>query len=76
MVIINKNKLLGDLVAKYRSTHKKSEAFYKKTARLEIRALEGGLVAHADGETLGTSLSALSVECLPALLQVVTRVPA
>ena len=37
MTIINKNKLLRDLVAKYRSTHKKSEAFYKKTAQMEIR---------------------------------------
>jgi diacylglycerol kinase (ATP) len=47
-----------------------------RTPRVEIRALEGGLAVHADGETLGTSLSALAVECLHHRLQVVTRVPA
>jgi diacylglycerol kinase (ATP) len=46
-----------------------------RTPRVEIRALEGGLAVHADGETVGTSLSALAVECLPHRLQVVTRVP-
>ena len=47
-----------------------------RASQVEIRALEGELALHADGEVLGTGISALSAECLPHRVQVVTRAPA
>ena len=47
-----------------------------RASRVEIRALEGELALHADGEVLGTSISGLTAECLPHRIQVVTRAPA
>ncbi len=43
-----------------------------RTPTFEVRALEGGLVAHADGELLGTNLAELRMECHAARIQVVT----
>ena len=47
-----------------------------RTPVFEVRALEGRLVAHADGELLGTSLTELRMECLAARVRVVAPVPA
>jgi diacylglycerol kinase (ATP) len=42
---------------------------------VEIQALQGELVVHADGETIGTHAKSLRVECLPAAVQVVCGRP-
>jgi diacylglycerol kinase family enzyme len=42
---------------------------------VEIRALEGELVVHADGETIGIHAQSLRVECLPGAVQMVCRPP-
>ena len=47
-----------------------------RTRAVEVRALDGELVAHADGELLGTSLGELRMECLARRIQVVTPAPA
>jgi diacylglycerol kinase (ATP) len=41
----------------------------------EIRALDGELVVHADGETIGVHAQNLRVECLPAAVQMICRPP-
>jgi YegS/Rv2252/BmrU family lipid kinase len=46
---------------------------FDRAARVEIRALEGELALHADGEVLGTAVRELSVECLPQRILVVSR---
>jgi diacylglycerol kinase (ATP) len=43
-----------------------------RTNRIHIRALEGAIPAHADGETVCTAGSELLIELVPAALQVVT----
>ena len=70
--------MLGIILRYMRGTQAASRHITMGRApRVEIRALDGGeLAVHADGEVLGTSLSELSVECLPHQIQVVTRVPA
>jgi diacylglycerol kinase (ATP) len=42
---------------------------------VEIRALDGELVVHADGETIGIHAQSLQVECLPGAVQMVCRPP-
>jgi YegS/Rv2252/BmrU family lipid kinase len=42
---------------------------------LEVRALEGGLAVHADGETMGVQVEGLTVECLPRQVEVVSAGP-
>jgi diacylglycerol kinase (ATP) len=42
-------------------------------SRYEIEALEGGLICHADGETICIHGSRLTVECIPAALRLVCR---
>ena len=42
-----------------------------KAARFDIEAPEGGLVVHADGETICTDGNSLVVECLPAKLRII-----
>jgi YegS/Rv2252/BmrU family lipid kinase len=44
-----------------------------RTPRLKVSCLEGELALHADGEVLGTDIRELAAECLPRLIQVVTR---
>jgi diacylglycerol kinase (ATP) len=44
---------------------------FLETKKLSARALQGAIAAHADGETLCTAGDALSVELLPAMLDVV-----
>jgi diacylglycerol kinase (ATP) len=44
---------------------------FLETKRLSVRALNGTLAAHADGETLCTEGETLAVEILPAMLDVV-----
>jgi diacylglycerol kinase (ATP) len=44
---------------------------YLNTKRLTVRALQGSIAAHADGETLCTEGDALSLEILPRQLEVV-----
>lgn len=44
---------------------------YLETARLSIRALQGSLAAHADGETLCTEGESLTMEILPKALEVI-----
>jgi diacylglycerol kinase family enzyme len=69
--------MLGIILRYMRGTQAASRHITMGRApRVEIRALDGELAVHADGEVLGTSLSELSVECLPHRIQVVTRVPA
>jgi YegS/Rv2252/BmrU family lipid kinase len=41
-----------------------------KAARLSIRAPQGGLVVHADGETVCTDGDALEISCLPSRLRI------
>ncbi len=42
---------------------------------VEIQALQGELVVHADGETIGVHARSLRVECLPGAVQVVCSRP-
>jgi len=42
---------------------------------VEIQALQGELVVHADGETIGIHAQSLRVECLPGAVQVVCSQP-
>ncbi len=42
---------------------------------VEIQALDGELVVHADGETIGIHAQSLRVECLPGAVQMVCRPP-
>jgi diacylglycerol kinase family enzyme len=66
--------MLGIILKYLRGTQASSRHISMgRTPRLEIRALEGELALHADGEVLGTHISALAVECLPRRVQVVTR---
>jgi YegS/Rv2252/BmrU family lipid kinase len=44
---------------------------YLETARLSVRALQGSLAAHADGETLCTDGENLSMEILPKALEII-----
>jgi len=41
------------------------------SSRFEIEAIRGGLVCHADGETICTNGTSLSVECLPSRIQMI-----
>ncbi len=42
---------------------------------IEIQALDGELVVHADGETIGIHAPDLRVECLPGAVQMICRPP-
>jgi diacylglycerol kinase (ATP) len=44
---------------------------FLETARLSVRALQGRLAAHADGETLCTEGEGLSIEILPRALEII-----
>ncbi len=44
-----------------------------RAPRVEIRALEGELALHADGEVLGTAVRELAVECLPQRILMASR---
>lgn len=46
-----------------------------QTARLRIDALQGGLPAHADGETLCTHGQSLEIELLPGQIEMVCAAP-
>jgi diacylglycerol kinase (ATP) len=41
-----------------------------RSSRYEITALEGGLVVHADGETICVNGRSLVIECLPSVLRI------
>jgi diacylglycerol kinase (ATP) len=43
-----------------------------RARRVNIRAVDGGIPAHADGETLCTAGQALSIEIMPGALEVIT----
>jgi len=42
-----------------------------RARELTVEALDGALVTHADGETICTAGTALSVQCLPRQLDIV-----
>jgi YegS/Rv2252/BmrU family lipid kinase len=44
-----------------------------RTNKIRIRAVEGTIPAHADGETICTAGHELSIELLPSALEVITR---
>ncbi len=44
-----------------------------RTNKIQIRAVEGTIPAHADGETVCTAGHALTIELLPSALEVITR---
>jgi len=44
---------------------------FSRSARFEITAPDGGLVVHADGETICTNGTSLTVECLPGKVSLV-----
>jgi len=69
--------MLGIILKYMRGTQASSRHISMgRASRVEIRALEGELALHADGEVLGTGIRALSAECLPHRVQVVTRATA
>ena len=69
--------MLGIILKYMRGTQASSRHISMgRASRVEIRALEGELALHADGEVLGTGIRELSAECLPHRVQVVTRVTA
>ena len=69
--------MLGIILKYMRGTQASSPHISMGRApRVEIRALEGELALHADGEVLGTGVRELSVECLPRRIQVISRAPA
>jgi diacylglycerol kinase family enzyme len=47
-----------------------------RAPRYEIEATEGGLVVHADGETICINGSSISVECIPHALRIFSGIPA
>ncbi len=47
--------------------------YIDKASHYEIEALEGGLVCHADGETICTNGKVLKVECIPHALQIMAE---
>jgi diacylglycerol kinase (ATP) len=49
------------------------EVMIMRTKKLHIRAVQGTIPAHADGETVCTAGHELSIELLPSMLEVVTR---
>ncbi|MGE5223154.1 MAG: diacylglycerol/lipid kinase family protein [Omnitrophica WOR_2 bacterium] len=49
------------------------EVKIERTHKIHIRAVEGTIPAHADGETICTAGHELSIELLPSALEVVTR---
>jgi len=49
------------------------EVMIVRTNKIHIRAVEGTIPAHADGETVCTAGHELSIELLPGSLEVVTR---
>jgi diacylglycerol kinase (ATP) len=61
------------LIARYtkgtQASHKKMKT--ARSARYDISAPQGGLVVHADGETICTDGKALSVECLPGQIEII-----
>jgi len=64
--------MLGIILKYMRGTQASSRHIrMARSSRLEVRALEGRLALHADGEVLGTAVSELSVQCLPRRVQVV-----
>lgn len=46
---------------------------FRKDTRVTIRAMDGSLPVHVDGEVIGTDLKELSVEILPQQLKVITQ---
>jgi len=69
--------MLGIILKYLRGTQSSSRHISMgRASRVEIRALEGELALHADGEVLGTGIRELAVECLPRRVQVVTRAKA
>ena len=63
------------LIARYtRGTQAKSAKIRTaRAARYAIAAPNGGLVVHADGETICVDGSSLLVECLPARIRIMCR---
>jgi diacylglycerol kinase (ATP) len=45
---------------------------YRKSSHLHVRAVEGTLPVHADGETICTHGSEISIELLPAQIELIT----
>jgi YegS/Rv2252/BmrU family lipid kinase len=60
------------LIARYtKGTQAKSRKISTgRSSRYEITALEGGLVVHADGETICVDGRSLVIECLPSALSI------
>ncbi len=50
-----------------------SEVTIVRTNKIHIRAVQGTIPAHADGETVCTAGHELSIELFPSILEVVTR---
>jgi YegS/Rv2252/BmrU family lipid kinase len=44
----------------------------EKTAKIKVRAIKGSIPAHADGETICTEGSELSIELLPSQIKLIT----
>jgi YegS/Rv2252/BmrU family lipid kinase len=62
------------IVAKYPSGKQifLKEAIYGKAADVHIKALKGGMAAHADGETVCTEGTELTLKCLPHALRLIS----
>ncbi len=62
-------KLILDIA---KSSHGKNPNMqFSRSSRFEITAPQGGLVVHADGETICTNGSSLVVECLPGKIALI-----
>jgi YegS/Rv2252/BmrU family lipid kinase len=66
-----RSEMIG-LIARYtKGTQAKSRKIRTgRAARYSISAPNGGLVVHADGETICTDGSSILVECLPSMVQI------
>jgi diacylglycerol kinase family enzyme len=70
---VSRLKILHLIIKFMGGTQESDAAIHTRQAkRVSITALDGALPAHADGETLCTEGSELSVELLPAQLEVVS----
>lgn len=68
--------MLGLILKYMKGTQAESPHIRMGRARsAEIEALDGELVVHADGETIGIHARRLRVECLPAAMQMICRPP-
>jgi YegS/Rv2252/BmrU family lipid kinase len=61
--------LIGKFMSGTQNSHKAITTF--RTRSLTVKAIEGTLPAHADGETLSYEATELSMEILPAQIQIV-----